>query len=132
MDERQKFVTEQIRNLELINRVDRKSFLDLFINEFRSKFMGFLKNAIYHECMDNGNIQTTVRFIGIEDIEVTVEYLPVREDRLFAYKKSEILDYSYHDLLRELADFGNIRVNDSIGALARAMAGDFEHNVKGW
>lgn len=131
MDERQKFVTEQIRNLELINRVDRKSFLDLFIDEFRSKFMGFLKSAIYHGCMDNGNIYTTVRFIGIEDIEVTVEYLPVREDRLFAYKKSEILDYSYHDLLRELADFGNIRVNDSIGALTRQIAGDFEHNVKG-
>ena len=131
MDERQKFVTEQIRNLELINRVDRKSFLDLFINEFRSKFMGFLKSAIYHECTDNGNIYTTARFIGIEDIEVTVEYLPVREDRLFAYKKSEILDLSYHDLLRELADFGNIRVNDSISALARAMADDFGHNVKG-
>ena len=117
--------------MELINRVDRKSFLDLFINEFRSKFIGFLKNAIYHECMDNGNIQTTVRFIGIEDIEVTVEYLPGNEDRLFAYKKSEILDLSYLDLLRELADFGNIRVNDSINALARQMADDFEHNVKG-
>ena len=131
MDERQKFVTEQIRNLQLINQVHRKSFLDLFINEFRSKFIGFLKSTIYHECMDNGDIYTTARFIGIEDIEVTVEYLPVREDRLFAYKKSEILDYSYHDLLRELADFGNIRVNDSISALARAMADDFEHNVKG-
>lgn len=131
MNERQKYVVEQIRNLELINQVDRKSFLDLFNDEFRSKFIGFLKSAIYHECMDNGNIQTTVRFIGIEDIEVTVEYLPLKEDRLFAYKKSEILDLSYLDLLRELADFGNIRVNDSISALARAMAGDFEHNVKG-
>jgi hypothetical protein len=131
MDEKQKFVTEQVRNLELINRVDRKSFLDLFINEFRSKFIGFLKSAIYHECMDNGSIYTTARFIGIEDIEVTVEYLPAKEDRLFAYKKSEILDLSYHDLLRELADFGNIRVNDSISALARTMADDFEHNVKG-
>lgn len=131
MNERQKFVTEQIRNLELINQVDRKSFLDLFIDEFRSKFIGFLKSAIYRECMDNGNIHTTARFIGIEDIEVTVEYLPDKEDRLFAYKKSEILDLSYHDLLRELADFGNIRVNDSISALARVMAGDFEHNIKG-
>ena len=131
MNERQKFVTEQISNLELINQVDRKSFLDLFIDEFRSKFMGFLKSAIYHECVGSGDIYTTARFIGIEDIEVTVEYLPGKEDRLFAYKKSEILDYSYHDLLRELADFGNIRVNDSIGALARAMADDFEHNVKG-
>lgn len=131
MNERQKFVTEQIRNLELINQVDRKSFLDLFINEFRSKFIGFLKRAIYHECMGDDSIYTTARFIGIDDIEVTVEYLPAKEDRLFAYKKSEILDYSYHDLLRELADFGNIRVNDSINALARAMAGDFEHNVKG-
>ena len=131
MDERQKFVTEQIRNLELISQVDRKSFLDLFIDEFRRKFIGFLKSAIYHECMDNGNIYTTARFIGIDDIEVTVEYLPGKEDRLFAYKKSEILDLSYLDLLRELADFGNIRVNDSIGALARQMAGDFEYNVKG-
>jgi hypothetical protein len=131
MDERQKFVTEQIRNLELINRVDRKSFLDLFINEFRSKFMGFLKNAIYHDRMGDGSIYTTARFVGIEDIEVTVEYLPGNEDHLFAYKESEILDLSYLDLLRELADFGNIRVNDSIGALARQMAGDFEHNVKG-
>ena len=81
--------------------------------------------------MENGTLYITARFIGIEDIEVTVEYLPGKEDRLFAYKKSEILDLSYLDLLRELADFGNIRVNDSIGALARAMAGDFEHNVKG-
>ena len=56
MNEKQKFVTEQIRNLELINRVDRKSFLDLLINEFRSKFIGFLKSAIYHECMGNGSI----------------------------------------------------------------------------
>lgn len=131
MDERQKFVTEQIRNLELINRVDRDSFIKLFVDEFRSKFIGFLKRAIYHECMGDDSICITARFIGIEDIEVTVEYLPIKEDRLFAYKKSEILDYSYHDLLRELADFGNIRVNDSIGALARQMAGDFEHNVKG-
>lgn len=132
MNKKQKFVTEQIRNLELINQVDRNSFLDLFIDEFRRKFMSFLKSAIYRECMDNSNIHTTARFIGIEDIEVIVEYLPDKEDRLFAYKKSEILGLSYHDLLRELADFGNIRVNDSIGALARAMAGDFEHNVKGW
>lgn len=131
MDEKQKFVTEQIRNLELINQVDRKSFLDLFINEFRSKFMGFLKSAIYHECMGDDSIYTTARFIGNDDIEVTVEYLPGKEAHLFAYKKSEILDLSYLDLLRELADFGNIQVNDSIGALARAMAGDFEHNVKG-
>lgn len=131
MDERQKFVTEQIRNLELINRVDRDSFIKLFIDEFRSKFIANLKSAVYHEIMDNGSLYTTARFIGIDDIEVTVEYLPGEEDRLFAYKKSEILDYSYHDLLRELADFGNIRVNDSINVLARQMAGDFEHNVKG-
>ena len=131
MNERQKFVTEQIRNLELINSVDRASFIKLFIDEFRSKFIGFLKSAIYRECMDNGSIYTTARFIGIDDIEVTVEYLLDKEDRLFAYKKSEILDLSYLDLLRELADFGNIRVNDSISVLARRMAGDFEHNVKG-
>ena len=131
MDERQKFVTEQIRNLELINRVDRDSFIKLFIDEFRNKFIACLKSTVYREVMDNGSIYTTARFIGIDDIEVTVEYLPGKEDRLFAYKNSEILDISYLDLLRELADFGNIRVNDSIGALARQMAGDFEHNVKG-
>lgn len=131
MDERQKFVTEQIRNLELINRVDRDSFIKLFTDEFRSKFIANLKSAVYHKCMGNGSIYTTARFIGIDDIEVTVEYLPGKEDRLFAYKKSEILDLSYLDLLRELADFGNIKVNDSIGALARQMAGDFEHSVKG-
>ena len=131
MNERQKFVTEQIRNLELINRVDRKSFLDLFIDEFRSKFISNLKGSIYREVMDNGSLYTTARFIGIDDIEVTVEYLPGKEDRLYAYKKSEILDISYLDLLRELADFGNIKVNDSINALARGMVSDFEHNVKG-
>lgn len=81
--------------------------------------------------MGDDSIYTTARFIGIDDIEVTVEYLPGNEDRLFAYKNSEILDLSYLDLLRELADFGNIRVNDSIGALARQMASDFEHGVKG-
>lgn len=131
MDERQKFVTEQIRNLELINRVDRDSFIKLFIDEFRSKFTACLKSAVYREITDNGSLYTTARFIGIDDIEVTVEYLPGKEDRLFAYKNSEILDISYLDLLRELADFGNTKVNDSIGALARQMAGDFEHNVKG-
>lgn len=131
MDERQKFVTEQIRNLELINHVDRVSFIELFTDEFRSKFIACLNSTFYHEVMDNGSLYTTARFIGIDDIEVTVEYLPGKEDRLFAYKKSEILDISYLDLLRELADFGNIKVNDSIGALARQMVGDFEHNVKG-
>ena len=34
-------------------------------------------------------------------------------------------------LVRKLVDFGSIKVNDFIGALARQMAGDFEHNVKG-
>lgn len=131
MNERQKFVTEQIRNLELINRVDRESFIKLFIDEFRSKFIVCLKSAVYHEVMDNGSLYTTARFIGIDDIEVTVEYLPGKEDRLFAYKNSEILDISYLDLLRELADFGNIKVNDSISALARRMVSDFEHGVKG-
>lgn len=131
MNERQKFVVEQIRDLELINCVDRVSFIELFIDEFRRKFISCLKSAVYREIMENGTLYITARFIGIEDIEVTVEYLPGKEDRLFAYKKSEILDLSYLDLLRELADFGNIRVNDSISALARAMAGDFEHNVKG-
>ncbi len=89
------------------------------------------KLVFYHEVMDNCSLYTTARFIGIDDIEVTVEYLPGKEDRLFAYKNSEILDLSYLDLLRELADFGNIRVNDSIGALARQMVSDFQHNVKG-
>jgi|GEM_PF-4970972 len=51
MNEKQKFVTEQIRNLELINRVDRKSFLDLLINEFRSKFIGFLKCRKSSRCL---------------------------------------------------------------------------------
>jgi hypothetical protein len=131
MNERQKFVVEQIRDLELINCVDRVSFIELFTDEFRREFISCLKSAVYREIMENGTLYITARFIGIEDIEVTVEYLPGKEDRLFAYKKSEILDLSYLDLLRELADFGNIRVNDSISALARAMAGDFEHNVKG-
>ena len=131
MDERQKFVTEQIRSLELINRVDRDSFIKLFTDGFRSKFIACLKSTFYHEVMDNGSLYTTARFIGIDDIEVTVEYLPGKEDRLFAYKNSEILDLSYLDLLRELADFGSIKVNDSINALARQMAGDFEHGIKG-
>ena len=131
MNERQKFVVEQIRDLELINCVDRVSFIELFTDEFRRKFISCLKGAVYREIMENGTLYTTARFIGIDDIEVTVEYLPGKEDRLYAYKKSEILDLSYLDLLRELADFGNIRVNDSIGVLARQMAGDFEHNVKG-
>lgn len=131
MNERQKFVTEQIRNLELINRVDRDSFIKLFTDEFRSKFIVNLKGSIYREVMGNGSLYTTARFIGIEDIEVTVEYLPGKEDHLFAYKKSEILDLSYLDLLRELADFGSIKVNDSINALTRQMVSDFEHNVKG-